>query len=386
MTIYELAILGDVSATERTELEARLRASLEPFGLNVGADVRILDGATVGCRNPRVAFAAAYFRGVAHPDSDVARALTLSSVPVIPVVGPDGDFTTDVPEFLSNANGHKLDPVRDPNMERLTGALLECLGLLRRQRRVFISYRRVESRDAAVQLHDELSANGFDVFLDTHDIQPGEPFQEMLWHRLCDSDVMVMLDTETYFERKWTRQELGRARALCIHVLQVIWPNHEPNPQTSLAETIRLDPADILSNLGLLSDGRIAEIVRAVECLRSRSVAARHMAIIGKLRAEAEAIGAKVLGIGANHSVTIELPQGKRLFAYPVVGVPTAQLLNDVATKALAAGQGLGAVLVYDHLGIRASWLQHMSWLDDHIEVVRAIKVREAGWALPEFE
>src|SRR3546814_9098176 len=86
---------------------------------------------------------------------------------------------------------------------------------------------------------------GFDVFLDTHDIRPGDPFQDVLWHRLVDSDVMVMLDTPTYFDSRWTRQEIGRARAQEIQVLRVIWPEHTPNKLTDLAETIYLDPKEL---------------------------------------------------------------------------------------------------------------------------------------------
>jgi len=67
---------------------------------------------------------------------------------------------------------------------------------------VFVSYRRDESRTGAVQLHDELSARGGDVFLDTHDIIPGDLFQEMLWHRLADCDVVIMLGTKENFGRK----------------------------------------------------------------------------------------------------------------------------------------------------------------------------------------
>ena len=43
--------------------------------------------------------------------------------------------------------------------------------------------RRAESRAAALQLHDLLTARGFDVFLDTHDIRLGDPFQDVLWHQ-----------------------------------------------------------------------------------------------------------------------------------------------------------------------------------------------------------
>src|SRR3546814_3711382 len=99
--------------------------------------------------------------------------------------------------------------------------MLECVGLLRRQRRVFVSYRRVESRAAALQLPDLLASRGFDVFLDTHDIRPGEPFQDVLWHRLVDSGVSVMLDTPTYFDSRWSRKEIGRASAEEIQGLRV---------------------------------------------------------------------------------------------------------------------------------------------------------------------
>ena len=71
---------------------------------------------------------------------------------------------------------------------------------------------------------NSLSARVFDVFLDTHAIAPGEDFQAVLWHRLCDSDVLIMLDTAGYFEKRWTKAEYGRALAKGISVLRVGWP------------------------------------------------------------------------------------------------------------------------------------------------------------------
>src|SRR3546814_19005773 len=84
-------------------------------------------------------------------------------------------------------------------------------------------------------------------------IRPGDPFQDVLWHRLVDSDVMVMLDTPTYFDSRWTRQEIGRARAKEIQVLRVIWPEHTPNKLTDLAETIYLDPKALQGQIGRAS-------------------------------------------------------------------------------------------------------------------------------------
>ena len=149
------------------------------FGLELDAEVIIYDGTSIADRNKHAAFAAVYFGGSEQRDLEAVRELILSSAPVIPSVGPNVDFDTGIPNFLQSANGLSCRK-EDPAMSELAAAMLECVGLLRAQRRVFVSYRRTESRATAVQLHDLLSARGFDVFLDTHDIRPGDSFQDGL--------------------------------------------------------------------------------------------------------------------------------------------------------------------------------------------------------------
>lgn len=385
MTVYELAILGNATEDDRERLSRTIAELVDGFGLVVGSDVVIHDGASVGNRNVRAAFAAAYFGGPDQPDLAAVALCIGASVPVIPVVRSGGVFGTDIPDMLRSANGMTLR-AHDYTMTELATALLECVGLLRRQRRVFVSYRRTESRAAAVQLHDLLSARGFDVFLDTHGIRPGDPFQQVLWHRLCDSDVLVMLDTPTYFESRWTRHELGRARAKEIHVLRVIWPGHQPSKFTDLAETVYLEIRDMEGEQGPISEARAEDIVLQVEWLRSRSIAARYMSITGRFRADVEKIGATIDGIGAHRAIAVRLLDDTRLWAYPVVGLPTAETLHDVAEKG-ALHKELGApVLVYDHVGIGENWSAHLRWLDEHIKAVRTIKVTEAGWALAAWD
>lgn len=385
MSLYELAILGSPTGEERETLTKTLQVMVEDFGLALGADVLVHDGATVSGRDKRAAFAAAFFGATAFADLEAARELVRASAPVIPTVAADGDFDSQVPDFLQPANGLRRR-ADDPAMSELAVALLECVGLLRRQRRVFVSYRRVESRAAALQLHDLLSTRGFDVFLDTHHIRPGDPFQDVLWHRLVDSDVMVMLDTPGYFDSRWTRQEIGRARAKDIQVLRVIWPEHLPSKLTDMAETVYLDPAELAGADGPIVDAVAEAIVLKVEGLRSRSIAARYMSITGKLRADVEKIGAVVEGIGAHRAIAVRLLGDRKIWAYPIVGVPTAEILNDVAEKARRADQGEVPALVYDHVGIRDAWSAHLQWLDEQIRVVRAIKVSEAGWAFAAWE
>jgi hypothetical protein len=183
-------------------------------------------------------------------------------------------------------------------------------------------------------------------------------------------------------QSKWTRQEIGRARAKEIHVLRIVWPDHKPSKFTDMAETVYLDRAELAGSDGPIIDKTADAIVLALESLRSRRIASRYMSITGRLRAEVDKIGAAIEGIGAHRAISIHLLDDRKIWAYPVVGVPTAELLNDIADKAKRADQREAPVLVYDHIGLRDQWTLHLKWLDENITAVRTLKVVEAGWAL----
>lgn len=83
-------------------------------------------------------------------------------------------FSFEIPEILGNQNGLKFDATQ---IDKIVNLALESFGRLRSTRKVFISYRRDESTSVAIQLFEALEKNNFDVFLDTHSIKQGEPFQ-----------------------------------------------------------------------------------------------------------------------------------------------------------------------------------------------------------------
>lgn len=386
MSLYEIVILGSGRSKEAQGLlSQKLESAIADFGLSIGSDFSILNEENVTQRNRKAPCAVAYFGSRTHDHTDELETLISQKVPIIPVVESAIQVQDYIPDLVKQLNAHFLDN-DDENMSALSASLLECIGLLREQRRVFMSYRRTESKLAALQLHDLLTSKGFDVFLDTHDIRPGEPFQDILWHRLVDSDVMVMLDTPTYFDSKWTVQELGRARAKEIHILRVVWPNHESHRAMSLSEAVYLADDDLETDHGPIREERTEEIAFAVENLRSRSIAARYLSIAGKLWEEAEKIGAEVQGVGAHRAISLRLLDESLLKAYPVVGLPNAELLNDIADKSNASQEPGTPVLIYDHVGIREKWQQHLGWLDRNIRSVRTLKVREADWLLAGWE
>ncbi|MEC5383655.1 toll/interleukin-1 receptor domain-containing protein [Aurantimonas sp. C2-6-R+9] len=384
MAFYEIITLGSPTGGQLAELNARVAEAASAFSLIIPDDVVVRDGSSVSSRNPKAATVALYFGGDPAVDVDKVNLLEAAKVPVVPVVVEGASITKTVPAAILPVNACII-PANDVRLEALAAVALEVVGLLHRQRRVFVSYRRTDSREVAVQLHDELSGRGFDVFLDTHDIRLGADFQEMLWHRLVDCDVMIMLDTKDYFTSKWTKQELGRSLALGVQILRIVWPDHSGSRHLSLSDTIKLADADIDAHQRLAASS-VSEVARRAEALRSRSIATRQLEIAGKLRIEVERIGGRFEGIGAHRAIGLTLPHGKSVEAYPIVGVPTAELLNDVHSKATTAGHGRFPCLVYDHTGIRPAWLNHLAWLDENIAGVRTLKVFGAGWELAEWD
>lgn len=383
MALYEVLIIGSPKTWHFEAIKARLAEAAKAFSLVIPDDLVVRSAANAASRNAKAAIVALYFGGDPTIDATLVDELEAAKIPIVPVVEKGVSVSAVVPTEIALTNACLLED-NDKTLEGLTSVTLEVLGLLHRQRRIFISYRRSESRDAAVQLHDELSEKGFDVFLDTHDIRPAEPFQEMLWHRLADCDVTIILDTKDYFGSKWTVQELGRSQALGIQILRIVWPEHAGSRSLTLSDTISLTKDDLDANKRLRPD-LITFITKRAEALRSRSIATRHLDLVGRLKSEITRIGGKFEGIGAYRSISLTLPNGKQVEAYPMIGVPTAEMMNDIQVKASSAGHGRFPCLVYNHVGIRPAWLSHLQWLDTNISTVRTLKASDAGWELIEW-
>lgn len=384
MTLYELIVLGRPSAEQMQALTDRFTEVAGEFELTFGDELKLLDVADFDMREPKATATAIYFGGDPAAHLKELDALQQDKIPVIPAVARGESPTVVLPGQIQALNACFVD-VADAKLDALVAAAQECMGLLRRQRRVFISYRRNNSRELAMQLHDELSGAGFDVFLDTHDIRPGEIFQEMLWHRLADCDVVIMIDTPDYFGSKWTKQEFGRSLAQGIQVLRLVWPGHRGTRHLSLSDTISLIPANLTPG-NRLTPQVVTEVIDRTERLRSRSVAARHISLAGAFKVEVERIGGLVEGIGQHRAIFVTLPNGLKLQAYPVVGVPTAELLNDVHRAAEAADAARLPCLIYDHTGIRSAWIAHLDWLDERIKEVRGLRIFNAGWELAAWD
>ena len=370
--LYELAILGAPSASQAGELRAQLEELVGPFSLTLGKEIAWSVAPETFNPSQRHA-SAAVFVGAPSVSDDGLEALLRSAVPVIPVASQNERFAAEIPTILRPLNGLSY---ATHGTRRIATALLECAGLLPRQRRVFVSYRRDESRNAALQLFDAFSSRLFDVFLDTHGIPPAEDFQALLWHRLCDSDVLVMIDTPRYFESRWATAEFGRAQAKNIPILRVAWPGCPTSPRAVTAGKIELAASDVDETTGRIGESVISRICYELEALRSESVAVRHLNLVSGLQLALGRIGGRVDGVGVHKGIHVQLPNGTRLVVYPAIGNPTSVTLHEAAEQ---SRESESAVL-YDHVGLHAKHLGHLDWLSGYISKVRLIKACEAAW------
>lgn len=375
--IYELALMGDPTNDQVDALVNELTPALSAFGLRLGGDVGLDIRPRTFAPSMRNSAAAAFFGSEIASAMDVSHLLS-RGIPVLPVVSSLARVQVELPERLwpINCLGYGATGAK-----RVASALLECAGLLPSQRRIFLSYRRDEARQAALQLFDALSARHFDVFLDTHAIAPAEDFQSALWHRLCDADVLLMLDTPTYFKSRWTSAEFGRALAKGVTVLRVEWPDSTPSIRTETTSRAELLATEIDASTGSLEESAIERICTQVEAARSEGVAVRHVNMVGRIQKEIEMIGGQLQGIGPHKAIYLQLADGREIVAYPTIGVPTSVTLHSAATH---TGDSPPAV-VYDHVGLLPTWVKHIDWLGEHVKTARWVKACEAGWQFADW-
>ena len=190
---YQIGLIGNY-APHLTAISRTIEKLFADLGYT-NADFAVLEQEKIVDRQKKSPFAAMYFgsMGYASTDEKLLKEIIQESLVILPIVDTLNQYAKQVPPSLAGINGVERD-TSDELFVRDVSTLLEGFRLLRSERRLFISYRRDDSRSIAQQLYEELDRRRFDVFLDTNGVPPGRDFQSTLWHRLADSDVVVLLD------------------------------------------------------------------------------------------------------------------------------------------------------------------------------------------------
>ena len=379
---YRLVIDGETARFDDV-LRRALSDAFSPFGLSIGDEVAVDIAPRAAAIVPGEAKVVLFF---GSPAAKIAADPKISPTDLlIPVVSDLSACSADLPPEVSAFNALPYSGSSAKQAEALASAVLETLGLMPTKRRIFLSYRRAEAREAALQIHDALRARQFNVFLDTHEIRYGGRFQDALWHQLSDCDVLLMLDTTGYFASRWTEEEFGRAGNMRLGILRVGFPGVAPAPATTLTTTVGLDEVDLCPD-GRLCEDAIDRIGDALERFRARSVAARLDNMLGTLRLAVEKRGGTIGNPGPLKRVSIRVPRlggsgSSELVVYPAVGVPTSDAVERIAKHADA-----DCALLYDGQSLLQSWIDHLNWFAGGIERFRWIRADNPGPMLEDLK
>lgn len=307
-----------------------------------------------------------YF-GSAAAVSDVAlisrleRAVALGR-PVIPVVSSLADFMSRVPAVLKPLNGWEWSG--STPADRLARRLLEELGIEDRRRRAFISHKREDGMAAAQQLHNFLSHNGFDPFIDRFGIGLGHDVQGEIADALEDCAFLLLLETPLAYQSEWVYDEVEYAQSHQMGMHIVTWPGKvQELPATNRWPRQKLDGSDLRLEKGydVFTDAMLEKILEDVEAVHADAIVLRRRYLLRSAEDAAKAAGLNctplegwrlLVGTPATSSVvqvSARLPTVDDLFSLD-------------AAKASHGGSSTPGVLVHSARVLRGARLEMLAW------------------------
>lgn len=380
---YQIIILGTVD--ERlTSIKESFFSRLKDFNINPDF-IKLIHSDDYAIRDVKYPTIAIYFGGDKSKTQYLSNLID-ESIVIIPVVKSNELVPTELPDVISHINALPVNESNN-NTERLVSIIFENFRFLRRERKVFISYRRIDAQGAADKLYDLLDANGFDVFLDTRSVPPAQNFQDQLWHRMTDSDAVILLDTPRFRTSRWTKKELMFANENNIHILHILWPQQQEEDIASFNSFIKLAPKDFrmksLSRSGIPYTGKnitkktLKNIVIKTEQLRARAISLRYKYLVDNFCDAARDAGYNP-SVQIDQWISIANWKTNGLAVIPAIGIPTADRINDIYNAVENSKfKDSEKWIIYDNRGILKQWLEHLDWLDNHLPI-KAVNMTKA--------
>lgn len=383
---YQLIVLGAV-AGHGSRLRRKVEVALQELGIPTSA-ITVLSEVDASTRSLNAPAMAVFFGSQANSsDTELVTELLGDSIVIAPIVSDLSVVSSEIPPQLRHVNAIVLGPDSE-GIDRVTTLVLETFRLLRRERRLFISYKRTESQPLADRLYDALDARGFDVFIDIRSVPPAADFQSQLWHRMSDSDVVVLIDTPGFRESRWTTEELARANATNVQILHLLWPGQKEDPDSSFSHFMKLRRPDFIGFVPMrgrwVTNALVTRICDEVERLRAPAIAARHRYLVDNFCDAARDLTLDP-AVQVEGWISLKVGCSRTLAVVPAVGVPTSDRINEIYEAITdSAPEDREIWVIYDNRGILNTWLCHLDWLNFHLPI-RAVQMSKAPKLLKEL-
>jgi hypothetical protein len=283
--MYRLVVLhrDDAWAAEvETEVRAVVRRTLQRGDV---LEVCSLDDA----RNDPVSPAAVLFLASeeARDDPDIQTALDEARAAAFAVV-PIGRQEAGLHELLPGSIG-RLNAIIWDGSRNQAVQIARLLGIVESERKLFLSYRRHESEDLALQLRRALSERGYDVFLDRFSVPPGADFQDRLDAELADKAFVLLLESASAVGSDWVQHEVSYALAHHIAVLALSLPDADPDGRFAVVDDafrLPVETRDVTDGPGpdrRLTDDALRRVLDEVELQAARQLRRRREQLLGGL-------------------------------------------------------------------------------------------------------
>ena len=168
-------------------------------------------------------------------------------------------------------------------IESLALTVLARAGVSSLDRRVFISYRRIDTEPMAFQLFDALGRRNYSVFLDTVSTQPGLDFQNQLFEHLADKSMVVVLQSARFHESRWTQAEVEFALRNGLSLLILQFPEaKEPLIGSRAGDQLLLRAEELEPTSGppfTLTPAALQRVVEGINEAHDRELVARRARI-----------------------------------------------------------------------------------------------------------
>jgi hypothetical protein len=221
------------------------------------------DGVTPVAAEPRLLQAAASFLD------------TVWALPLLPAEPANAASNTLPPELRRQHTAFWHGDA----IEELALTVLARAGVTSLDRRVFISYRRVDTKPMADQLFDALSRLNYSVYLDTVSTHPGLDFQNQLFEHLADKSMVVVLQSASFQESQWTMAEVEFALRHNLSLLILRFPDAKDSLAGCRAgDQLMLERDDLDPNQGppfALTSGALVRVVNRINRVHDLELVAR---------------------------------------------------------------------------------------------------------------
>ncbi len=278
---------------------------------------------------------------------------------IIPVL-PSGVGGSSLPKSLRSMN--RLSDLG--SADALAADILRWIHI-GVERKIFLSYRRDDTKNLADQIHHALAQRGYHIYLDRFSGTPGRFFPQEIAEELADKGCVVLLESRNLVQSRWTKWEIAFARHYRLGLIALnvdgaphlagLQPPDRKNVSTQ-SSSRELSTPELDNAIGFIAQrysiNSIARRVYYEELLRRTS--------------NSEGIGFQELGAG-----TYELSaHGKTALVYPSGRPGGLAELHYTAASPAIAGSPDYRILAGQHQHLPPGASRDLDWLAQLADVL----------------